>query len=150
MTVIKLQTAKTDLSSLIEGDSLLKDSLFISYLNQEARDYFYSHITPLIVPQGKMLVPEQEAGRLFFLLSGKFFMIYHKKSVQKLFSTLKKGDFFSMRKDFGNIIFYCEEKALCAVISKEHLFECFQKSPQTKELVKDFLYSTHQRIQKYE
>ncbi len=150
MTVIKLQTAKADLSSLIEGDVILKNSLFISYLNQEAKEYFYSSITPLILPKGKILVPEQEAGRLFFILSGKFYMIYHKNEVQKLLLTLKKGDFFSMRKDFQNLIFYCEEKTLCGVISKEYLFECFQKSPQTKELVKDFLVSIHQRIQKYD
>ncbi len=147
MTEIKLQTQKADLKFLIENNETLRNSLFIKYLDQEALYFFYTILTPKTLNQGELLLPQNEAGNFFMVISGEILTVFKKGTNQKLIGTLSKGDVFAMRKDFENTLFYANEKSLLAVIDKDNLKLCFEKAPQTKNLLRNYLIDISNKIE---
>jgi len=135
---IKLKTNKATIASLIENNQKLKDSLWFKYLTDKAKKYCYTTSTPKTINEGEILYPHKDSNKLYFIISGEFYVLFKKGNYQKLIKSLYPGDFFSMRKDFENLLIYAKKSSLVFTLEKEALFETFSLSPQNKNLLKDF------------
>jgi hypothetical protein len=144
---IKLKTNRATIESLIENSSTLKDSIWFKYLTDEAKQYCYKNSKPKTINEGEFLTPENNSNKLYFIISGEFYLLFKKNNSQKLIKSLSPGDFFSMRKDFQNIIVYPKKRSLVFVLEKEELMKTFSLSPQSKNLLKDFFIEIATELQ---
>ena len=144
---IKLKTNRATIESLVENNELLKNSIWFKYLTKEAKKYCYSISKPRTINEGEILYPVRDSNKLYFIISGEFYLLFKKNKVQKLIKTLAPGDFFSMRKDFENFLIYPKKRSLVFILEKEELFKTFSYSPQSKTLLKDFFIEIATKLQ---
>lgn len=144
---IKLKTNRVTIKSLIENNETLKNSIWFKYLTLEAKKYCYSTSKPRTINEGDILDPNKDSNKLYFIISGEFYMFFKKNNSQKLIKALSPGDFFSIRKDFENLLVYTKKRSLVFVLEKEELFKTFSYSPQSKKLLKDFFVEVATQLQ---
>jgi len=135
---IKLKTNKATIKSLIENNETLKNSIWFSYQTEESKNYCYSISKAKTMNEGEMLYPHRDSNKLYFVISGEFYILYKKGDTQKLIKSIYPGDFFSMRKDFQDLYIYPKKKSLVFILEKDELMKTFSYSPQSKELLKNF------------
>jgi len=135
---IKLKTARATIESLIENNQTLKNSMWFNYLTSEAKKFCYETSKPKTISEGEMLYPARDFNKLYFVMSGEFYILYKNGDEQKLIKSIYPGDFFSMRKDFENLYVYPKKNSLVFVLEQKDLIKTFSLSPQSKEILKDF------------
>ena len=144
---IKLKTNRATIESLVENNEVLKNSIWFKYLTLEAKKYCYGSSKPKTINEGEILYPARDSNKLYFIISGEFYLLFKKGNTQKLIKTLSPGDFFSMRKDFENLLVYPKKRSLVFILDKEELFKTFSYSPQSKVLLKDFFIEIATKLQ---
>ncbi len=144
---IRLKTNRATIESLIENNEILKNSIWFKYLTLEAKRYCYDTSKPKTINEGEILYPRKDSNKLYFIISGEFYILFKKNNSQKLIKVLSAGDFFSIRKDFENLLIYPKKRSLVFVLEKEELFKTFSYSPQSKKLLKDFFVEIATQLQ---
>ena len=145
---IKLKTARATIESSVENNKTLKNSMWFKYLTDEAKKFCYETSKPKTISEGDMLYPARDFNKLYFVMSGEFYILYKNGNEQKLIKSIYPGDFFSMRKDFDYLYVYPKKSSLVFILEQDDLIRTFSLSPQSKEILKDFFIDVASKLKK--
>ena len=146
---IHLTTAKVTFKSIVQNNQKLLQSEYIKSLSNEGEHFCFKVSKHKIYSEKEVLFPERDYNKIFFITSGKIYMLYKRESdgFQKLIKVLEPGDFFAMRKDFKNIFFYVKEPTITFVLSEADLGETFKLAPKIKDLLFSFFRKVAQELE---